>query len=55
MKYLKDSKLTYDICISSKRVDLFDYYYDKYKGDFIKFDQTEGRISPRLWNNGNKK
>jgi hypothetical protein len=55
VKYLKDSKLTYDICISNKRVDLFDYYYDKYKGDFIKFDQTEGRINPRLWNNGKTK
>tara|TARA_B100000085_G_C18216373_1_gene379878 strand:+ start:36 stop:287 length:252 start_codon:yes stop_codon:yes gene_type:complete len=55
VKYLKGGKVTYDVSICNKRVELFDYYYDKYKEDFIRFDQTEGRVSPKLWNNGKKK
>jgi len=55
VSYLKEGKVTYDVTICNKRVDLFDHYYDKYKGDFIRFDQTEGRVSPKLWNAGKKK
>ena len=55
VKYLKDGKITYDVVVCNKRVELFDHYYDKYNKDFIRFDQTEGRVSPKLWNNGKKK
>tara|TARA_R100000908_G_scaffold63128_1_gene43492 strand:- start:988 stop:1242 length:255 start_codon:yes stop_codon:yes gene_type:complete len=48
--YLVDGVETHDITICSKAVDLFDQYYDKYKKDFIKFDQTEGRVNPKQWN-----
>lgn len=53
--YLQDGKKTYDVSICNKQVDLFDHYYDKYKKDFIRFDQTEGRMNPKLWNDGSKK
>ena len=55
VKYLKEGKGTYDVTSCNKIVELFDHYYDKYKEDFIRFDQTEGRVSPKLWNNGKKK
>jgi len=51
VKYLVEGNPTYDITICNKKVDLFDYYYDKYKSDFIRFDQTEGRVSPKMWGN----
>ena len=54
VKYMKDGKITYDVTVCNKRVELFDHYYDKYKSDFIRFDQTEGRVSPKLWNNGKR-
>ena len=45
----------YDIAIGDKAVDLFDYYYDLYKKDFIKFTQSEGRINPKLWKDPSQK
>jgi len=51
VQYLVDGQLTYDVTNCAKRVDLFDYYYDKYKKNFIRFDQTEGRINPKMWGN----
>ena len=50
VEYTLDGKTSYDIVLSSKKVDLFDYYWDLYKSDFVGFKQTEGRINPRLWN-----
>ena len=54
VEYLQDGMTKFDICMAGKRVDLFDYYYDMYKQDFIRFTQTEGRINPRLWTDPNK-
>ena len=50
----KDNLLCYDIAISSKAVDLFDHYYDKYKKDFKKFTQSAGTVDPRRWVDANK-
>ena len=50
VEYLKDGAKTYDVAVCNKVVDLFDHYYDKYKKDFIRFDQTEGRQNPKMWN-----
>ena len=47
--YKVNGELRYDITMSSKTTALFDHYYDMYKKDFIRFDQTDGRISPKLW------
>lgn len=49
----KEDKSLFDIAITSKAADLFDHYYDLYKKRFIKFTQTEGRVSPKLWKNPN--
>lgn len=57
VEYIIEGQPKYDIVQCSKAVELFNAYYDKYKKDFIKFSQTEGRINPRLYNHdsGNKK
>ena len=49
VRYLLDGKEHYDIAMAGKQVDLFDHYWDLYKKDFIRFDQTEGRVNPKLW------
>tara|TARA_Y100001938_G_scaffold150426_2_gene241279 strand:+ start:788 stop:1054 length:267 start_codon:yes stop_codon:yes gene_type:complete len=51
--YLVDGEEHYDIVSSSKNVDIFDHYWDKYKKDFKWYKQTEGRISPKLWQDPN--
>jgi len=56
VEYIQDEVTHFDLVISSKQVDIFDHYYDKYKKDFVFISQTEGRINPRLWNpKSNKK
>ena len=47
--YKVDGVEKYDLAMASKQVDLFDYYYDLYKKNFVKFAQSEGRVSPKLW------
>ncbi len=39
----------YDLVISSKKVDIFDHYYDKYKKDLVDIQQTDGTANPKLW------
>ena len=53
VEYKVDDKPAYDIALASKAADLFDHYYDLYKKRFVKFTQTEGRVSPKLWKNPN--
>ena len=54
VEYKKDDKITYDIAIANKAVDLFDHYYDKYKKNFIGFKQAGGLANPKLSNNKQK-
>ncbi len=49
VEYKVDEKPTFDIAIAGKAVELFDYYYDLYKKDFVKFTQSEGRQNPKTW------
>jgi hypothetical protein len=49
VEYIIEGQPKYDIVQCSKAVELFDHYYDKYKKDFVKFTQTEGRVSPKLY------
>jgi len=49
VKYTDDEVYCYDIVISNKQVDIFDYYWDRYREGLIKFKQTEGRVNPKLW------
>ena len=55
VEYKLDNKLVYDLAITGKASDLFDYYYDLYKKDFVKFTQSEGRVNPKLWNDPTQK
>ena len=44
-----EDKVFYDITLCQKQVEMFDYYYDKYKTGLKGWKQAEGRISPKLW------
>lgn len=55
VEYRENGEVKFDIAISNKQVDLFDFYYDTYKKDFIGWTQTEGRVNPKLWQSGKKK
>lgn len=50
VQYTEDGELSYDICTCSKQVELFDFYWDTYRTNFLRFDQTEGRVNPKFWN-----
>ena len=45
----------FDIASSAKQVDIFDYYWDLYRNDFVTMTQSEGRVNPKLWQDPNKK
>ena len=55
VKYLDDDQYNYDIVIANKRVDIFDYYWDRYREGLIAFKQTEGRVNPKTWGPNDKK
>ncbi len=44
-------KIHYDIVIASKRVDVFDFYWDKLKGGLKKIGYTNGTRNPAMWGN----
>ena len=43
--------MAYDLVISDKNMDIFDYYWDKYREGLKGWKQSEGRVNPRLWGN----
>lgn len=48
--YIVDGQEYIDLCRTSKRVNLFDMYYDKYgPGSVQRIDFGYGRRNPRLW------
>lgn len=49
VEYEIDKIKTYDLVISDKKVELFDYYWDKYREGLKGWKQSEGRINPKLW------
>ena len=55
VEYKVDGKERYDISLASKCVDLFDYYYDLYKKDFVKFTQAAGRVATNMWQDPSEK
>ena len=36
--------------MASKQSEIFDYYYDLYKKNFVTMLQAEGRVAPNMWN-----
>ena len=49
VEYKVDNVSKYDIAAAAKQSEIFDYYYDKFKKDFVTMKQAEGRINPKLW------
>lgn len=48
--YKLEDKIHCDLVRTSKRVDLFDMYYDKFGPDVIqKIDFGYGTVNPKLW------
>lgn len=56
IEYLdEDGNRKFDIALCNKKVDLFDYYWDRYREGFVTFAQAEGRTNPKLWDPPKKK
>ncbi|ABA47195.1 gp226 [Synechococcus phage syn9] len=53
VEYLQDGITKFDIVSGNKRSEIFDYYWDLYRNDFVTMTQTEGRKNPKLWNDPN--
>lgn len=51
IEYMVDGLTKFDIVVSSKKVDIFDHYWDHYRRDFVNMTQTEGKVNPKLWGN----
>lgn len=49
VEYKQDGMTKFDIAVASKKVDIFDYYWDNYRHDFVTMTQTDGRVNPKLW------
>lgn len=52
--YLEGSEERYDLVICNKQVEIFDYYWDLYRENFVGMKQSEGRVNPKLWVDPNK-
>ena len=53
--YVVEGETLLDVTRSSKMVNVFDMYYDRYgKGAVQKIDFGFGTMNPKLWNNGKK-
>ena len=55
VEYLQDGLTKFDIVASVKQVEIFDYYWDLYRNDFVTMKQSEGRVNPKLWNDPSQK
>jgi len=49
VEYEIDGAKAFDIVISDKKTEMFDYYWDRYREGLKGWKQSEGRVSPRLW------
>jgi hypothetical protein len=49
--YEIDGAIAYDIVIPYDKVEIFDYYWDKYREGLKRFKQSEGRVNPKTWGN----
>jgi|TARA_A100001388_G_scaffold219124_1_gene169753 ribosomal protein L21E len=54
VQYKDNDKVKFDISTAAKRVDIFDYYWDKFRS-VMNMTQTQGRVNPKLWGNSEKK
>jgi|TARA_B100000035_G_C20936296_1_gene525359 hypothetical protein len=49
VEYLVEGLTKFDLVISSKKVDIFDHYWDNYKKDLNNIIQSKGTVSPKVW------
>ena len=49
--YKMDGAIAYDLIQANKQVEIFDYYWDRYRNDIVGWKQSEGRVNPKLWGN----
>ena len=47
--YEVDGVILYDLTRSSKRVKVFDMYWDKFRDGLKSIEYGQGRINPKLW------
>jgi hypothetical protein len=47
--YEIDGAITYDLVIPDKQLEIFDYYWDRYREGLKGWKQSEGRVNPKLW------
>jgi len=50
IEYVEETTTKYDVVQSSKVVDIFDEYWDKYKSGLKNITQSGGQVNPKLWN-----
>jgi hypothetical protein len=50
VSYIDDEVEKYDLVLANKKIEIFDYYWDKYREGLLSFKQSEGRMNPKLWN-----
>lgn len=49
VEYEIDGAKCFDIVIPHSKVEIFDYYWDRYREGLKGFKQSEGRVNPKLW------
>ena len=47
--YEIDGAIAHDLIIPDKQVEIFDYYWDRYREGLKGWKQSEGRVNPKLW------
>lgn len=47
--YNDGEKICHDIVIAGKQLDIFDYYWDRYRDDKMSWEYTSGTVSAKLW------
>lgn len=47
--YEIDGASAYDLVIVNKQMDIFDYYWDRYREGLKGWKQSEGRVNPKIW------
>lgn len=53
--YEQDEELVYDIVQCSSKVQIFDYYYDRYGNVLKDIRWTEGTVNPKCYQSKSKK
>lgn len=55
VEYEDEGQIKYDIVQPRKQVEIFDYYWDRYREGLKGWRQSEGRVNPKLWSDNKPK